>query len=727
MDALAWLDRFRGFLGIAAILGLAVALCEDRRAISRRVVFWGLALQWGFALLVLRVPLGERVLRAAGGLVESVLGQAMVGARFVFSPKLVDDTTSEGFLFAFRVLPTVIFVAALFAVLYHLGVMQGIVRGFAWIMARLMGASGAESLNVAASLFLGQTEAPLTIRPYLPKLSRSELLTVMTSGMAHVSGGIMAAYFAQGVSPQHILTAVIMTAPGTILLSKLLVPETTTPETLGLVRESAEKPDANLLDAASRGTREGLSLALNIAAMLVSFLALIALVNAGLGWIGSTIVGFWPGDRAAIWLGPLRLSREALRGLSLQGIFRRGPRAFGLAAGGAVARLPGRSAACSGRARSSISSVVPSQVIARTENRRLGVEQPAPYARVPASAESVNDRIVYGDLPDDVDVYDTDGDFFFVTVSAPNQSVLSWLVGREEPVVEPLTEEGRNGRLTSNQNREISLQQMRTATQEAEFVALTAAGYDTDIQPGAVVVQDVLCAVVAADQFTCEEEFPAAEVLEPADTILSIDGAPVTSIEDLAAALEGRQPGDDVDLTIERPQVGQLDVQVELAADPTDPSRTIIGFQPFDTRTVDLPFDVSIDTEAVGGPSAGTAFTLALIDELTEGDLAGGRNIAVTGTISLDGTVGPIGGLEQKVSAVHQHGVEVFLVPASQIELQPPDPSAPDDGVCRRACLNAAGDGEVVLIPIATLDDALGVLRLLGGDPIRPADLSPSG
>lgn len=374
-----------------------------------------------------------------------------------------------------------------------------------------------------------------------------------------------------------------------------------------------------------------------------------------------------------------------------------------------------------------ISSLVPAQVVATTENPRLGEQQPAPYARVPAAAESVNDRIVYGDLPGVVEVYETNGEFFFVTVSAPNQSVLSWTVGRDEQVVDLLTEEGRNGRRTSSQNRQISLQQMRTATQEAQFVALQAAGYDVDIQPGAVIVQDVLCAVVADDQFTCAEEFPADAVLDPADTILAVDETPIASIEDLSAELDGARPGDIVSLTIDRPETGVLDVDVELASDPFDLDRTIIGFQPFDTRTVELPFDVSIDTEAVGGPSAGLAFTLALIDELTEGDLTGGRDIAVTGTIRLDGTVGPIGGLEQKVSAVHQHGVEVFLVPAEQFELQDPDPSIPDELLCRRECLNAAGDGEVVLIPIATLDEALAVLQILGGDPIEPAEPTTAG
>jgi CNT family concentrative nucleoside transporter len=221
--------------------------------------------------------------------VEAVLGCALKGAEFVFGAKLANRAGPAGFVFAFRVLPTVVFVAALFAVLYHLGLMQRIVRGFAVVMAWLMGTSGAESLNVAASLFLGQTEAPLTIRPYLPRLTNSELLTVMTAGMAHVSGGIMAAYFDYGVEPRHILTAVIMTAPGAILLSKMLVPETGHPETLGHVREDDVRPDANVLDAAARGTRDGLQLALNIAAMLIAFLGLIALVNLGLGYLGTSL------------------------------------------------------------------------------------------------------------------------------------------------------------------------------------------------------------------------------------------------------------------------------------------------------------------------------------------------------------------------------------------------------------------------------------------------------
>ena len=282
-------ERLQSVLGIGAILALVTLLSTDRRRISPRVVIWGITLQWIFALIVLRVPSGRAVLEYAGEAIKKVLDCALVGASFVFSDKLTDPDGPAQFVFAFRVLPTVIFVAALFAVLYHIGIMQWVVRLLAIGMEKLMGASGAESLNVAASLFLGQTEAPLTIRPYLPRLTRSELLTVMTSGMAHVSGGVMAAYFAFGVEPRHILTAVIMTAPGTILLSKMLIPETEVPETAGSARPDTFKPDANVLDAASRGTREGLQLALNIAAMLISFLAIIALVNLGLAYLGTTL------------------------------------------------------------------------------------------------------------------------------------------------------------------------------------------------------------------------------------------------------------------------------------------------------------------------------------------------------------------------------------------------------------------------------------------------------
>ena len=191
-----------------------------------------------------------------------------------------------GFFFAFQVLPTIIFVSAFFALLYHLGVMQLIIKGMAWGMNRVMGVSGAESLNVAASIFMGQTEAPLTIRPLLPECTKSELMTIMTAGMAHVSGGIMAAYILYGIEARHLLAAVIMTAPGTILMAKMLVPETEHPKTAGTVEISKEEmhKDANVLGAIARGTIDGGQLAFNVAIMLISFLALIALLNGIMGW-----------------------------------------------------------------------------------------------------------------------------------------------------------------------------------------------------------------------------------------------------------------------------------------------------------------------------------------------------------------------------------------------------------------------------------------------------------
>src|ERR1700686_4146258 len=290
------MGRFAGILGLAAMLGLAYIFSTDRKAIRLKTVLWGFGLQLCFAIFVLRFEAGRRIFQFLGYYVNLVLSYAFVGSQFVFGELGLKDSP-EHFIFAFQVLPTIIFIAAFFALLYHIGVMQLLIRGAAWIMTRVMGASGAESLNVAASIFMGQTEAPLTIRPFLPDLTRSELMTVMTSGMAHVSGGIMAAYIAFGIEPKHLLSAVIMTAPGTILMSKMLVPETEVPKTAGRVIMSEEEVGAekseNLLGAIARGTTDGLGLALNIAAMLISFLALIALANGILGGIHNKMGILW--------------------------------------------------------------------------------------------------------------------------------------------------------------------------------------------------------------------------------------------------------------------------------------------------------------------------------------------------------------------------------------------------------------------------------------------------
>jgi CNT family concentrative nucleoside transporter len=259
-----------------------VALSHNRKAIRWRVVAWGLGLQVLFAIFVLRIPAGQALFRWLGALVTGILGYSYIGSTFVFG-ELGKPNSSLGMIFAFQLLPAIIFVSALFAILYYLGIMQLIVRAFAIIMSRVMGASGAESLNVAASIFMGQTEAPLTIRPFLPRMTRSELMTVMTSGMAHISGSIMVAYIAFGIEARHLLTAVIMTAPGTIMMSKLFEPETEVPETYGTVKIDMPKQDVNVLDAAARGTSEGLQLMLNVIAMLISFVALVALLNGGFG------------------------------------------------------------------------------------------------------------------------------------------------------------------------------------------------------------------------------------------------------------------------------------------------------------------------------------------------------------------------------------------------------------------------------------------------------------
>jgi concentrative nucleoside transporter, CNT family len=289
------MGRYTGILGLLTMLGLAYAFSTNRRAIRFKTVAWGLGLQFVFAVFVLRIEVGRRMFQVAGDAATRVLNYAFAGSEFVFG-ELGKQTSNVGFIFAFQVLPVVIFICALFAILYYFGIMQIVIRVASWLMIRIMGASGAESLNVAASIFMGQTEAPVTIRPFLPDLTRSELMTVMTSGMAHVSGSIMAAYFAFGAEPRHILSAVIMTAPGTILISKMLVPETEQPKTAGKVvmaEADEEQKHENLLGAIARGTSDGLHMALNIGAMLIAFLALIALCDGIMGGIHHHI-GWFP-------------------------------------------------------------------------------------------------------------------------------------------------------------------------------------------------------------------------------------------------------------------------------------------------------------------------------------------------------------------------------------------------------------------------------------------------
>ncbi len=277
------MDRFTGLLGLAAILTVCILFSKHRRAVKPSLILWGLGLQFLFAFLVLKTGFG-RVFDALSAGVSALLHYSEAGSRFVFGDKLGANTPEFGVIFAFQVLPIIIFTASLFSILYYFGVMQVFVKGMAVLMQRVMGASGAEATNVAASVFMGQTEAPLTIKPFLAGMTESELFTIMVSGMAHVSGAVMGAYVLMAhVDAKHLLTAVIMTAPATIMLAKVLIPETGQPATAGAVRIEVEKPGANVIDAAARGAGDGLHLALNVGAMLIAFVALIAMINGILG------------------------------------------------------------------------------------------------------------------------------------------------------------------------------------------------------------------------------------------------------------------------------------------------------------------------------------------------------------------------------------------------------------------------------------------------------------
>jgi concentrative nucleoside transporter, CNT family len=299
------LARFTGVLGLLTMLLLAWLFSTNRRAIRWRTVIWGLGLQIVFAIIVIKGPIGRRILGTISAAITRMLDYSFAGSEFVFGD-LGKQHSSFGLIFAFQVLPAIIFISALFAVLYHIGVMQIVIRIFARAMQWTMRVSGAESLNVAASIFMGQTEAPLTIRPFLPGATNSELMTIMTSGMAHVSGGIMAAYILYGINAQNLLEAVIMTAPGTILIAKMLVPEIEKPATEGVVKmpENIEHKEENLIGSIARGTLDGGRLAFNVAIMLISFLALIALLDGILGgthnWLAAHHFRYFPTSLAAI-------------------------------------------------------------------------------------------------------------------------------------------------------------------------------------------------------------------------------------------------------------------------------------------------------------------------------------------------------------------------------------------------------------------------------------------
>lgn len=280
--------RFTGVFGLFLILAIAWALSNNRRAIDRRLVLWGLGLQAAFAFFILKTAPGRLVFDFLSRGVTALLGFSLDGAAFLFGP-LASDTESFGVIIAFQVLPIIIFTAALFSVLYYLGIMQWIVWLFARVMSRTMGASGAESLAAAANVFMGMTEAPLVIKPFVPKMTQSEMMALMTGGMATIAGSVMAGYVQMGVSAGHLLTASVMAAPAGLVIAKILHPETAVSATAGDGRVDMDRGSVNLIDAIVRGASDGLKLALNVAAMLIAFVALVALANGLLSIFGITL------------------------------------------------------------------------------------------------------------------------------------------------------------------------------------------------------------------------------------------------------------------------------------------------------------------------------------------------------------------------------------------------------------------------------------------------------
>ena len=287
-----------GIFGLIVLVGIALAFSGNRRAIDWRMVVSGIGLQLLFAVLVILVPGGRQFFEALSSIFVQVIAFSLDGAAFIFGP--LADPSNLGFIFAFQVLPTIIFFAALMSVLYHLGVMQKVVQGMAWVMFKVLRISGAESLSVAANVFVGQTEAPLVVRPYISRMTDSELLTMMVGGMATIAGGVLAAYItmlggadeaARIFYAKHLLSASIMAAPATIVIAKILKPETGESLTRGEVRLHVEKTATNVIEAAANGAADGWRLALNVGAMLLAFIALIAMVDYPLGWLGE-ISGF---------------------------------------------------------------------------------------------------------------------------------------------------------------------------------------------------------------------------------------------------------------------------------------------------------------------------------------------------------------------------------------------------------------------------------------------------
>ena len=282
-----------GLFGLAVLVGIAWLFSAQKGAVDWKLVATGIGLQLVFAVLVMLTPWGATVFGWLSEAFVALLGFTAEGSKFIFGD--FSNPSKFGFVFAFQVLPTIIFFAAFMSVLYHLGIMQWVVKGMAWVITKVMNVSGAETLSVCANAFIGQTEAPLVVKPYILRMTQSELLALMVGGMATIAGGVLGAYVQmlggadtaqQLFFAKHLMAASIMAAPATLVIAKILYPETEQPLTRGEVRMEVEKVTANVIDAAASGAADGLKLALNVGAMLLAFIALIALVNAPLTWIG---------------------------------------------------------------------------------------------------------------------------------------------------------------------------------------------------------------------------------------------------------------------------------------------------------------------------------------------------------------------------------------------------------------------------------------------------------
>jgi Lon-like protease len=332
---------------------------------------------------------------------------------------------------------------------------------------------------------------------------------------------------------------------------------------------------------------------------------------------------------------------------------------------------------------------------------KRGDTEQVEFAITPASAESVEPRVQIAGA----EQFDTKGEIYFVTITQPSLRMLDWWIIRNNPAAELLSYVDVFGDSTPQQQRERGFQAMRTAKDTAEFVAFQKLGYPVELVLGDVIVDQLLCLEATPDGAECARFSPADEVLDPGDKLLSVNGDPLNTLDDLRPLLKAYKPGDRVVIEFERDGEVQSG-EVELIVSPDDPERTLVGFASADTSTIKLPDDVSvtIQTDGIGGPSAGLAFTLTLIDELSEGDLIGGQRVAITGTIDINGNVGAIGGLASKASAVKQVGVKYLLVPTDQGERNIAE------------AREVVGD-DVEIIPVATLDEALAALERIGGDP----------